>query len=137
MKVEFLAAGDDHPYVLADFRDSFFGFRKRDISVYEMAHYLMATGLEPLDRGGRSFSVSFSVTRQHSAIYVAEAFVLTHANGLPSVGKLTLTAQQPAGNNIGVRKAFTCDKAVKVLCEGSFKGVQTTFNYEFMGGILA
>lgn len=137
MRVEFLALDSELPFVLADFRDSFYGFRKRGISVYELAHYVGAAALDPLDFGGRSFSISFTVTRQHTNPYTAEMFVLTHDNSLPAVGKLTMIAQQPAGKNIGLSKAFSCERAMKVLCEGSYKGVQTTFNYEFMGGLLA
>lgn len=100
--------------------------------VVQDAQFLRASAGRSFDRSNLKTSVSFAISREHSSIQAAEAFILAHYCELPGSGTLELHAEATTG---GVKQYYMTN-AVLSVTGGSVNGVSTDHSYEITGGIL-
>jgi hypothetical protein len=98
----------------------------------QVATALRASHGAPLDRGNRTTTLRFTVSRRHPSLAAASEFLLRHSSGLVSLeGTLTLLDEEGAEPD-----SFHLSHAVLRRVRGTQEGTTTAHAYEVIGGAL-
>ena len=100
--------------------------------IVQDAQFLRAVSAEPLARGNAVNVLQFTVTRQHTSVAEAAAYVLTAFSSLPGSGTATVICGA-SGENL-----LTCTFAavLEEMPKGSFLGTRTDTTFVLRGGAI-
>ena len=104
------------------------------VSAAEQAQTLRAIRAEWLQRiarGGKSLSITFSVTRRHATLDDAQDFLLQHPSSLPHQGDAVFEIGQP-----GDAATLTLPAALLTVASSTLDGAATTHAYALAGPAL-
>jgi hypothetical protein len=96
------------------------------------AQFLRAVAAQPLARGNAVNVLTFTVTRQHTSVADAAAYVLTLFSSLPGSGTATVICGA-SGENL-----LTCTFAavLEEMPKASFLGTRTDTTFVLRGGLI-
>ena len=100
--------------------------------IVQDAQFLRAVAAQPLARGNAVNQLQFTVTRQHSSVAEAAAYVLTAFSSLPGSGTATIICGA-SGENL-----LTCtfSAVLEEMPKCGFLGTRTDMTFVLRGGLI-
>ncbi len=98
--------------------------------VVQIAEYLRASAAKPIPRKNTVTTISFSVSRTHTSVRIAEGYMLQHEVNIPDDGILTFISQDPGAGE----STYYFDYAAIEATQGRQIGVSTFHSYTIIGG---
>jgi len=98
----------------------------------QIGQFLRAEDVKVFNRKNLQTNVSFTVTRLHESLMIAEIFILQHDRDVPAQGLVTFIAGDEGGKQI----ERYLNAAMIQVSERSFIGVSTMHSYTIIGGEL-
>lgn len=86
------------------------------------------------DRGNKSNTLSFSITREFSTPGLAGLYWLQHADSLPGTATVVFRSEEPGGLLAGETRL---PNATILGSRGEWDGCSCTYNYQIQGGAFA
>lgn len=122
----FVLAGNPPTEAPADFRID-------GTELVDPKQRLRALSTKPEGRGNTQMTVSFTVTRLHASLRIAEGYMLKHETDLPKVGTVKFFTQDPNGSE----NEYYMHNAALQSHQGQHHGLTTIHNYQLTGGQIS
>lgn len=120
-------------FVLADGVTSFVSGYNEDVqTTIQEDKPIRADATKYRDRGNKSTSISFSVTRLHGSLRAAFAFLLSHGAEAPGQGLIAFEATDGGGRTVRYLV-----NGVLAQVGSSFTGATTFHRYQIRGGVVS
>ena len=103
-----------------------------DRQLVQVCEYLRGTAAAPIDRGNSLITYTFTVTREHANLLVAEEYILIHSRDIPRTGDVVFEAESMTG----ATKQLTLTDGVRAQHQARQIGVSTIHTYTLQGGAL-
>lgn len=103
-----------------------------DRQLIQIREYLRGKAAAPADRGNSLITYTFTVTRQHDDLQVAEEYILLHSAAIPRTGDVLFECEGMTGE----KRQLKLTDGVRTEHHAIQIGVSTIHTYTLQGGSL-